>query len=350
MEKFSADLVSKTISEITNDWNDIKTIQANASKSFQNQLDNIYKSMETKSKGGDLDPITYIIEQNRAELLQTKLFEDIQKTENDLTKKYNNIKSKLSNSAIVSAITDRARRGELSTMEQSIFGDNPTLSAENLGRDIDNIKLEYDMFKATIVMKSVILPKANQIRELKNLFKFSILKMQQVTVGKEAYVGDIIQYGYSLANLFKDISDDYFEKAQNTAYAPLSDVLQQNGLEYNLIAQQYMSEADKAALPGLIERLGRDTTPSGDIASTVALSGVINEMTRFAKDHSVESDKRFRNYWDSLMMESVDPVELGTIIEEKPKHGDKTIKEEQELHGTKQKKSKFKVNRRFKKN
>jgi hypothetical protein len=345
-----ADQLSQTIAQLANDWNDIKIIQLNASKSFQNQLDNIYKSMDVKSKGGDLDPITYIIEQNRAEILQKKLFEDIQKAENDLTKKYDNIKNKLSNSAIVSGITNRARLNQLSAMEKSIFGDNPILAAESLGRDIENIKLECDMMKATIVTKSVILPKVNQIRELKNLFKFSILKMQQVTVGKEAYVGDIIQYGYSLANLFKDISDDYFEKAQNTAYAPLSDVLQQNGIEYNLTAQQYMSEADKAALPGLIERLGRDTTPSGDIASTVALSGVINEMTRFAKDNSVESDKRFRNYWDSLMMESVDPVELGTIIEEKPKHGDKTIKEEQELHGTKQKKSKFKVNRRFKKN
>ena len=73
-------------------------------------------------------------------------------------------------------------------------------------------------------------------------------------------------------------------------------------------------------------------------------------MVRYAKNNSVESNNRFENYWNSLMMQSIDPVELGTIIYEKPKHGDKTIKEEQKLHNTKFKKKFMKKSKpRFKK-
>ncbi len=315
---------------ILKELDSIRLLNANKSAYIKARIDEIYKVMEPSAKGGDLDPIIYFLEQNKSENQQRELFKEIQEIQKELTSKYNNILSKFSG---------------LRTPNT----DSPEITREKIKRDLDLLDVEFGEYKAIIVNKSVILPKVNQIKELQTLFDIAVERMKNSVV-KITYVGDIIQTGYSIANLYKEISDSFYEKAKNPAYANFSDNLNQNGLRFLSIAQRKKNDTDKAALPGLLDRLGRDTTPSGDTSSTVALSGAINEMARFAKDHSVKSDKRFRNYWDSLMMESIDPVELGTIIEEKPKHGDKTIKEEQELHGTKKKKSKFKANRRFKKN
>ena len=168
---------------------------------------------------------------------------------------------------------------------------------------------------------------------------------------KDAYIGDIYKFGYSLANIFMKMSDNFFKKANNNAYQSLSDVLNKNGLKFRAIAQAWMNKTDTTALPGLFDRFGRGATPSGDIGSTTSLASTsVNEMVRYAKNNSVESNNRFENYWNSLMMQSIDPVELGTIIYEKPKHGDKTIKEEQKLHNTKFKKKFMKKSKpRFKK-
>ena len=322
--------ISKKQNIIDKEYNSIKLLNANKSQYIKAKIDEIYKVMDASAKRGEFDPIIYFLEQNKSENEQKSLFREIQEIQQELKAKYNNILSRLSNGSGVNT-------------------DNPEITREKIERDLDILDIEFGDYKAVIINKSVILPKVNQIRELETLFDIAVERMKN-SVQKITYVGDIVQTGYSIANLFKEISDSFYQKASNPAYANFSDNLNQNGLMYLGIAQRKKNETDKAALPGLLERLGRDTTPSGDTSSTVALSGVINEMSRFAKDHSVKSDKRFRNYWDSLMMESIDPVELGTIIEEKPKHGDKTIKEEQELHGTKKKKSKFKANRRFKKN
>jgi len=53
------------------------------------------------------------------------------------------------------------------------------------------------------------------------------------------------------------------------------------------------------------------------------------------------SDKNWQNYWDDLMEQSDKPVSWGTIVNEKPLHGDKTVTEESKIHKTK--KRKFKV-------
>ncbi len=327
----SKSIIDKKQSIIDKEYDSIKLLNANKSQYIKAKIDEIYKVMDTSAKRGEFDPIIYFLEQNKSENEQKYLFKEIQEIQQDLKEKYNNILSRLPEG------------------RDNVNTDNPEITRGKIERDLDILDIEFGDYKAVIINKSVILPKVNQIRELETLFDIAVERMKN-SVQKITYVGDIVQIGYSIANLFKEISDSFYQKASNPAYASFSDNLNQNGLMYFGIAQRKKNETDKAALPGLLERLGRDTTPSGDTSSTVALSGVINEMARFAKDHSVKSDKRFRNYWDSLMMESIDPVELGTIIEEKPKHGDKTIKEEQELHGTKKKKSKFKANRRFKKN
>jgi hypothetical protein len=49
-------------------------------------------------------------------------------------------------------------------------------------------------------------------------------------------------------------------------------------------------------------------------------------------DKEVESDKRFRDYWNNLFMQSKDPRPMGDIIEEKPKHGNLTTEEDAKLH------------------
>jgi hypothetical protein len=68
-------------------------------------------------------------------------------------------------------------------------------------------------------------------------------------------------------------------------------------------------------------------------------------------DKEVESDKKFRDYWNNLFMQSKDPRPMGDIIEEKPKHGNLTTEEDAKLHKkTMRKFKKPAAKSRFKKN
>jgi hypothetical protein len=314
-------------SKIDRLYNEIKIINQNASQYFKNQIDELYASMDASSKG-EFDPITYLTEQDVAVSKQETLFNELKSTESSLVSKY---------------------QGLLSTILTSDQLTDTGIRADNIRRDVENVKLEFGRLRAVIVNKSVILPNTNSIKELEKLFEFTE-KQMSIALDKSAYIFDLYEYGYSLVNIFQKISHDFHEKASNTTYEKYSDVLNKNAEHYHDVAQAWMIKTDKAALPGLFQRMGRETTPSGDLTSTVSLSGAVLNMKRFAKDDSKNAKNEYTEYWDSLMMQSLDPVELGTIIYEKPKHGDKTIKEEQKLHGTKFKKNMMKKSKpRFKK-
>lgn len=328
---FSAEeTLPREINESKLEYERIQLIERNKKAYIETKLKNLYSSLDISSKGGELDPIIYIMEQSKAEIEQRNFFKEIQNIENELLSKYDLLKSKLKSNIL--------------------SGETIGLTTESIERDIENLKEEFSVYKATIINKSEILPFVNDIADLKANFEFSENKMKN-SLKKEAYIGDIYKFGYSLANIFMQISDRFFNKAENSAYESLSDVLNKNGLKFKSLAQAWMNKTDTTALPGLFDRFGRGATPAGEIGSTMSLaSTAANEMVKYAKNNSVESNNRFENYWNSLMMQSIDPVELGTIIYEKPKHGDKTIKEEQKLHNTKFKKKFMKKSKpRFKK-
>ena len=328
---FSAEeTLPREINESKLEYERIQLIERNKKAYIETKLKNLYSSLDISSKGGELDPIIYIMEQSKAEIEQRNFFKEIQNIENELLSKYDLLKSKLKSNIL--------------------SGETIGLTTESIERDIENLKEEFSVYKATIINKSEILPFVNDIVDLKSNFEFSENKMKN-SLKKEAYIGDIYKFGYSLANIFMQISDRFFNKAENSAYESLSDVLNKNGLKFKSLAQAWMNKTDTTALPGLFDRFGRGATPAGEISSTMSLaSTAANEMVKYAKNNSVESNNRFENYWNSLMMQSIDPVELGTIIYEKPKHGDKTIKEEQKLHNTKFKKKFMKKSKpRFKK-
>jgi hypothetical protein len=328
---FSAEeTLPREINESKLEYERIQLIERNKKAYIETKLKNLYSSLDISSKGGELDPIIYIMEQSKAEIEQRNFFKEIQNIENELLSKYELLKSKLKSNIL--------------------SGETIGLTTESIERDIKNLKEEFSVYKATIINKSEILPFVNDIVDLKANFEFSENKMKN-SLKKEAYIGDIYKFGYSLANIFMQISDRFFNKAENSAYESLSDVLNKNGLKFKSLAQAWMNKTDTTALPGLFDRFGRGATPAGEIGSTMSLaSTAANEMVKYAKNNSVESNNRFENYWNSLMMQSIDPVELGTIIYEKPKHGDKTIKEEQKLHNTKFKKKFMKKSKpRFKK-
>ena len=50
----------------------ILTIERNRKSYIENKLKNLYSSLDTSSKGGELDPIIYIMEQSKAEEEQKK--------------------------------------------------------------------------------------------------------------------------------------------------------------------------------------------------------------------------------------------------------------------------------------
>ena len=328
---FSAEeTLPREINESKLEYERIQLIERNKKAYIETKLKNLYSSLDISSKGGELDPIIYIMEQSKAEIEQRNFFKEIQIIENELLSKYQLLKSKLKSN--------------------DLSGETIVLTKDSIDRDIENIKEEFAVYKATIINKSEILPFVNDIADLKANFEFSENKMKN-SLKKEAYIGDIYKFGYSLANIFMQISDRFFNKAENAAYESLSDVLNKNGLKFKSLAQAWMNKTDTTALPGLFDRFGRGASPAGEISSTMSLaSTAVNEMVKYAKNNSVESNNRFEDYWNSLMMESIDPVELGTIIYEKPKHGDKTIKEEQKLHHTKFKKKVMKKSKpRFKK-
>lgn len=318
---------SEAQSEIDRIYGDLKILNSNGSSYFKNQIDELYASMDASSKG-EFDPITYLTEQDTAASKQESLFNELKTFESTLINKYTGLLNKIGPNE---TLTDKA------------------IMADNIRRDIENVKLEFGRLRAIIVNKSVVLPNTNSIKELEKLFEFTE-KQMSIALDKSAFIFDLYEYGYSLANIFKKISNDFREKASNATYAKYSDVLIKNAEHYNNVAQSWMIKTDKTALPGLFQRMGRETTPSGDLISTVSLSGDISNMKRFAKDDSNNSKNRYVQYWDNLMMQSLDPVELGTIVYEKPKHGDKTINEEQKLHGTKFKKKLMQKSKpRFKK-
>jgi hypothetical protein len=321
------DKTNEAFSEVQRLYGDLKIINSNGSTYFKNQIDELYASMDASSKG-EFDPITYLTEQDAAVSKQESLFNELKSFEASLVNKYTALKNKIGQTE---TFTDKA------------------IMADNIERDIENAKLEFGRMRAIIVNKSVVLPNTNAIKELEKLFEFTE-KQMSIALDKSAYIFDLYEYGYSLANIFKKISRDFHEKASNATYEKHSDVLNKNAEHYLDVAQAWMIKTDKTALPGLFQRMGRETTPSGDLTSTVSLSGAVLNMKRFAKDDSNGVKNRYTEYWDSLMMQSLDPVELGTIIYEKPKHGDKTIQEEQKLHGTKFKKNMMKKSKpRFKK-
>jgi hypothetical protein len=314
-------------SEVDKLYGDLKIINSNGSSYFKNQIDELYASMDASSKG-EFDPVTYLTEQDTAVSKQESLFNELKSFEATLVNKYTSL---------------------LNNLGRSDRDTDYSIMADNIRRDIENAKLEFGKLRAVIVNKSVILPNTNSIKELEKLFEFTE-KQMSIALDKSAYIFDLYEYGYSLVNIFQKISHDFHEKASNTTYEKYSDVLNKNAEHYHDVAQAWMIKTDKAALPGLFQRMGRETTPSGDLTSTVSLSGAVLNMKRFAKDDSKNAKNEYTEYWDSLMMQSLDPVELGTIIYEKPKHGDKTIKEEQKLHGTKFKKNMMKKSKpRFKK-
>lgn len=323
-------MLAKEQSQAKLEYDRIQLIERNKKSYIDTKLKNLYSSLDISSKGGELDPVIYIMEQSKAEIEQKNFFDEIKNIEKDLISKYELLKSKLK--------------------QNSSAGETIGLTIDAISRDIENLKEEFAVYKATIINKSEILPFVNDIVDLKANFEFSENKMKN-SLRREAYIGDIYKFGYSLANIFMQISDRFFRKAQNSSYESLSDVLNKNGIKFKSLAQVWMNKTDTTALPGLFDRFGRGATPSGDTGSTMSLaSTIVNEMVRYAKNNSVESDNRFEDYWNSLMMESIDPVELGTIIYEKPKHGNKTIKEEQKLHHTKFKKKLMKKSKpRFKK-
>jgi hypothetical protein len=328
---FSAEeTLPKDQNKVKLEYERIQLIERNKKNYIELKLKNLYSSLDISSKGGELDPIIYIMEQSKAEIEQSNFFNEIKNIEKELLSKYELLKSKLKSNIL--------------------SGETIGLTIDSIDRDIENLKEEFSVYKATIINKSEILPFVNDIVDLKANFEFSENKMKN-SLRKEAYIGDIYKFGYSLANIFMQISDRFFNKAEIAAYESLSDVLNKNGLKFKSLAQAWMNKTDTTALPGLFDRFGRGATPAGEISSTMSLaSTAANEMVKYAKNNSVESNNRFEDYWNSLMMQSIDPVELGTIIYEKPKHGDKTIKEEQKLHHTKFKKNMMKKSKpRFKK-
>jgi len=45
-----------------------------------------------------------------------------------------------------------------------------------------------------------------------------------------------------------------------------------------------------------------------------------------------KSDKNWEDYWNKLMLKSKKPIPWGTIVHEKPKHGDLTSTEDASQH------------------
>jgi len=59
-----------------------------------------------------------------------------------------------------------------------------------------------------------------------------------------------------------------------------------------------------------------------------------------------KSDAEWQKYWDELMQQSDNPVPWGTIVEEKPLHGELSTTEDAKKHDlSKTKKRRFKVNK-----
>lgn len=223
------------------------------------------------------------------------------------------------------------------------------------------IREKFDLFKKDMRSKQlslkfnkVLLSRQNEYSEAEDLYNNLKIDMENNVSARPIIAPKAVLAGFKMADILEEIAEEFKAIAGNN---PLrQEQAMKTARRWENFAKQQRATVFTEIYPAMAQSIGIEATKP-TISPSFSLRGafvenVINLRTagKFM-DKEVESDKRFRDYWNSLFMQSKDPRPMGDIIEEKPIHGNLTTEEDAKLHKKTMRKFKKPVSKkpRFKK-
>ncbi len=223
------------------------------------------------------------------------------------------------------------------------------------------IREKFDIFKKDmrsqqlgLKFNKILIARQNEYSEAQDLYDDLKIEMESNVSIRPVMAPKAILAGFKMADILEEIAEEF---KQIAAENPIrTEQAMKTARRWENFAKQQRALVFTEIYPGMAQSIGIEATkpsisPSFSL-SRAALNIVKN--LRFASkfmDKEVESDKKFRDYWNNLFMQSKDPRPMGDIIEEKPKHGNLTTEEDAKLHKDTMRKFKKPVSKksRFKK-
>lgn len=223
------------------------------------------------------------------------------------------------------------------------------------------INEKYNLFVKNIRSKQlatkfnkVLLSSYNDYSEAEDIYENLKIEMKSNTMIRPVIAPKAVVAGFKMAAILETIGEKFKEIAGSN---PLrKEQADRTARKFENLAKSMRINVFAEIYPNLAMSIGLTATEPS-ITPSFSLKGAFVENVmnlRFAgkfMDKEVESDKRFRDYWNNLFMQSKDPRPMGDIIEEKPKHGNLTTEEDAKLHKKTMRKFKKPVSKkpRFKK-
>lgn len=204
------------------------------------------------------------------------------------------------------------------------------------------INEKYKLFEKNIREKQlatkfnkILLSSYNAYSEAEDMYENLKIEMQSNISLRPIIAPKAVVAGFRMANILESIGEKFKEVAGSN---PLrKEQADRTARRWENLAKSMRLSVFAEIYPAMAQSIGIEATKP-TISPSFSLRGafvenIINLRTagKFM-NKEVESDKRFRDYWNNLFMQSKDPRPMGDIIEEKPKHGNLTTEEDAELH------------------
>jgi len=223
-----------------------------------------------------------------------------------------------------------------------------------LGEKFDLFKKDMRSKQLGLKFNKVLISRQNEYSEAQDLYENIKIEMESNVSVRPVLAPKAILAGFKMADILEEIAEEFKNIGSNNPIR--AEQAMKTARRWENFAKQQRAHVFTEIYPGMAQSIGIEATKP-TISPSFSLRGAFVDLVnnvRFAgkfMDKEVESDKRFRDYWNNLFMQSKDPRPMGDIIEEKPKHGNLTTEEDAKLHKkTMRKFKKPAAKSRFKKN
>lgn len=196
----------------------------------------------------------------------------------------------------------------------------------------DNLKQK----ELNVSVDIILLEKNNEISILQKQYDRLKVRIKEDPFIASTLAPKALSIGFKIANILEEIANSFRNLSSKVQNANIKEQMNLNYEDFINFSKEQRAFVVTEIYPAFAQVLGLDAVKPEGFSSTFPLSRGASSNVKFKKfandSREVESDKKFRNYWNSLFMQSKDPVPMGDIIEEKPKHGELTTKEDAKLH------------------
>jgi len=223
------------------------------------------------------------------------------------------------------------------------------------------VREKFDLFKKdmrsrqlSLKFNKVLISRQNEYSEAEDLYNNLKIEMENNVSARPVMAPKAVLAGFKMADILEEVAQEFKIIAGSN---PLrAEQAMKTSRRWENFAKQQRATVFTEIYPGMAQSIGIEATKPS-ISPSFSLRGAfVDGFKNFRlgskfMDKEVESDKKFRDYWNNLFMQSKDPRPMGDIIEEKPKHGNLTTEEDAKLHKkTMRKFKKPAAKSRFKKN